>query len=84
MGAAMDPAVLKAGFLAHIKTINAAISPLVASVPAVKTLDVYGVFSKLVTPEMQAYLPRTVNAADAQTGYNAFLEFKDVVKAFQR
>jgi hypothetical protein len=101
MGAAMDPKALKAGVLAHIKSIgsvddkgvtsaadyeaiNAAIGHMVASVPAWKTLDVYGAFSTLVTPEMQTYLPSTVNAADAQTAYNAFLEFKDVVKASQR
>jgi hypothetical protein len=69
---------------ADYEAINAAIGHMVASVPAWKVLDVYGAFANLVTPEIQAYLPSTVNKADAEKAYQAFLDFKDVVKASQK
>jgi len=63
--------------------INAAIGHMVASVPAYKTLDVYGAFSTTFPKEGQDYLASTYGA-DAEKAYKAFLEFKDVVKSTQR
>jgi len=63
--------------------INAAIGHMVASVPAYKTLDVYGAFSTTFPQAGQDYLASTYGA-DAEKAYKAFLEFKDVVKSTQR
>eukprot|EP00441_Pelagodinium_beii_P047219 CAMPEP_0197619314 /NCGR_PEP_ID=MMETSP1338-20131121/355_1 /TAXON_ID=43686 ORGANISM="Pelagodinium beii, Strain RCC1491" /NCGR_SAMPLE_ID=MMETSP1338 /ASSEMBLY_ACC=CAM_ASM_000754 /LENGTH=199 /DNA_ID=CAMNT_0043188257 /DNA_START=66 /DNA_END=665 /DNA_ORIENTATION=+ len=100
MGVAMNPILLNRGMNAHIKAfgsvddkgvtsledytaINAAIGHMVASVPAWKTLDVYGAFSTIFPAEAQKYLMGKYGG-DAETAYNAFLEFKDVVKSTQR
>eukprot|EP00929_Paragymnodinium_shiwhaense_P078742 TRINITY_DN4083_c0_g2_i3.p1 TRINITY_DN4083_c0_g2~~TRINITY_DN4083_c0_g2_i3.p1 ORF type:complete len:385 (-),score=116.27 TRINITY_DN4083_c0_g2_i3:112-1266(-) len=61
--------------------INAAIGRLIASVPESKTLDVYNSFKALVGSDVPAYLMSKVNAPDAKAAYDAFWEFKDVVKA---
>merc|ERR1711959_813906 len=53
----------------------------VASVPEDKVMAVYNEFGKLVDPAVPKYLMGTVNEADAAKAYNAFMEFKDVVKA---
>jgi len=63
--------------------INAAIGHMVASVPAWKTLDVYGGFSTIFPKEGQDYLAG-LYGSDAEKAYKAFLEFKDVVKSSQR
>jgi len=69
--------------LADYEAINAAIGHMVASVPAWKTLDVYGAFATIFPAEAQAYLASKYGA-DAEKAYAAFLEFKDVVKSTQR
>jgi hypothetical protein len=76
--------------LADYSAINAAIGHMIASVPASKTLDVYGAFQGLVSEDVMKYLVTTVNGAstskypaDAQLAYQAFMDFKDVVKASQ-
>merc|ERR1712072_1292265 len=97
MGAAMDSKLLKAGVEAHHKAIgsasggvtsqadfeaiNAALGRMVASVPEGKTMDVYNSFSNLVSPDVPNYLMSTVKEGDAKKAYEAFLKFKDVVKA---
>merc|ERR1712107_337541 len=63
--------------------INAAIGHMVASVPAWKTLDVYGAFSTIFPKEGQDYLAG-LYGPEAEKAYKAFLEFKDVVKSSQR
>jgi len=63
--------------------INAAIGHMVASVPAWKTLDVYGGFSTIFPKEGQDYLAG-LYGPEAEKAYKAFLEFKDVVKSTQR
>merc|ERR1712107_452042 len=63
--------------------INAAIGHMVASVPAWKTLDVYGAFSTIFPKECQDYLAG-LYGPEAEKAYKAFLEFKDVVKSPQR
>eukprot|EP00931_Biecheleriopsis_adriatica_P110486 TRINITY_DN8477_c0_g1_i2.p1 TRINITY_DN8477_c0_g1~~TRINITY_DN8477_c0_g1_i2.p1 ORF type:complete len:220 (-),score=64.17 TRINITY_DN8477_c0_g1_i2:154-753(-) len=69
--------------LSDYEAINAAIGHMVASVPAWKTLDVYGAFATIFPAEAQAYLASKYGA-DAEKAYAAFLEFKDVVKSSQR
>ena len=104
MGAAMDPAALKAGVLAHSQGIssmdakgvttladytamNAAIGHMVASAGEAKTLDVYNAWAGIVAAAVASgkaipeYLIGTVNPADAKAAYDAFLNFKDVVKS---
>merc|ERR1711972_1210358 len=66
---------------AQLTAINAAIGRMIASVPESMTMDVYNSMKELVDPQVPAYLMSTVKEADAKAAYDAFLEFKDVVKA---
>eukprot|EP00931_Biecheleriopsis_adriatica_P099280 TRINITY_DN736_c0_g1_i11.p1 TRINITY_DN736_c0_g1~~TRINITY_DN736_c0_g1_i11.p1 ORF type:complete len:200 (-),score=79.75 TRINITY_DN736_c0_g1_i11:146-745(-) len=66
--------------LADYTAINAAIGHMVSSVPAWKTLDVYGAFATIFPAEAQTYLASKYGG-DAEKAYAAFLEFKDVVKS---
>merc|ERR1719362_1876973 len=66
---------------ADYEAVNAALGRMVASVPESKTMDVYNSFSKLVSPDVPPYLMSTVKEADAKKAYEAFMKFKDVVKA---
>jgi len=61
--------------------INAAIGRLIASVPEDMTMGVYNAVANLVPPEVPKYMMAQVNEADAKKAYEAFLKFKDVVKA---
>merc|ERR1712099_181636 len=60
---------------------NAAIGRMIASVPESQTMGVYDAVSALVPAEVPKYLMSTVKEADAKKAYEAFLTFKDVVKA---
>merc|ERR1719383_363186 len=66
---------------ADFEAVNAAIGRLIASVPESQTMDVYNTIANLVPGEVPPYLMSTVNEADAKKAYEAFLTFKDVVKA---
>jgi len=66
---------------ADYEAVNAALGRMVASVPESKTMDVYNSFSNLVSPDVPPYLMSTVKEADAKKAYEAFMKFKDVVKA---
>jgi len=66
---------------ADFEAINAAIGRLIASVPESQTMDVYNTVAALVPAEVPDYLMSTVKEADAKKAYEAFLTFKDVVKA---
>merc|ERR1712083_592638 len=44
-------------------------------------MDVYNAFSKITSPGVPNTLYSTANPNDAMKAYNAFLTFKDVVKA---
>merc|ERR1712211_160106 len=83
MGAGMDvKGVLSQ---ADFEAINAGLGKAVASVPTSKVMDVYNAMAKVIgNSPVPNYLYSTVNPNDAQAAYNAFLEFKDVVKAAQR
>merc|ERR1712110_466338 len=72
-----SPAMSKADF----EAINAAIGRMIASVPESQTMGVYDAVSALVPAEVPKYLMSTVKEADAKKAYEAFLTFKDVVKA---
>jgi len=50
-------------------------------VPTAKVMDVYNAFSKITGAGVPNQLYSTVNPQDAIKAYNAFLNFKDVVKA---
>jgi len=65
--------------------INAGLGKAISSVPTSKVMDVYNAVAKLIgNSPVPNKLFSTVNPNDAQAAYNAFLEFKDVVKAQQR
>jgi len=66
---------------ADFEAINAAIGRMIASVPESQTMGVYDTIAKLVPSEVPTYLMSTVKEADAKKAYEAFLTFKDVVKA---
>merc|ERR1712050_192410 len=70
---------------ADFQAINTGLGKAVASVPTSKVMDVYNAMAKVIGDSpVPNYLYSTVNPNDAQAAYNAFLEFKDVVKAAQR
>merc|ERR1712060_7355 len=65
--------------------INKGLGKAIASVPTFKVMEVYNAMAKIVgTSDVPNQLLSTVKPNDAQAAYNAFLEFKDVVKAAQR
>merc|ERR1740123_2108097 len=72
-----SPTLSKADF----EAVNAAIGRLIASVPESQTMGVYNAVANLVPAEVPKYLMATVKEADAKKAYEAFLTFKDVVKA---
>merc|ERR1711998_537401 len=63
--------------------VNAALGRVIASVPESTVMDVYNSVSSITDSGVPAYLKSTVNGADADKAYSAFLEFKDVVKSNQ-
>jgi len=65
------------------EAVNAALGRVFASVPESTVMDVYKSVSAITDPQVPAYLKSSVNAADADKAYSAFLKFKDVVKASQ-
>jgi hypothetical protein len=70
---------------ADFTAINAGLGKAISSVPTSKVMDVYNSMAKVIGDSpVPNYLYSTVNPNDAQAAYNAFLEFKDVVKAAQR
>jgi hypothetical protein len=72
-----SPTLSKADF----EAVNAAIGRMIASVPESQTMGVYDTVAALVPAEVPNYLMSTVKEADAKKAYEAFLTFKDVVKA---
>merc|ERR1712178_517126 len=65
------------------EAVNAALGRVFASVPESTVMDVYNAVSGITDSGVPAYLKSTVNGADADKAYAAFLEFKDVVKSNQ-
>jgi len=66
---------------ADYTAVNAAIGRIVASVPEQLTMDVYNTFDSVVPKTVPEYMMSKVNADDAKKAYEAFIEFKEVVKA---
>jgi len=66
---------------ASYESVLATIGRMVASTPEDKVMAVYNDFGKLVDPAVPKYLMESVKGADAKAAYEAFLDFKDVVKA---
>merc|ERR1711974_558198 len=66
---------------ADFQAINAALGKAIAAVPTSKVMDVYNTFAGAINPTVPNKLFSTVNPNDAQAAYDAFLQFKDVVKA---
>jgi len=64
--------------------INAGLGKAIAAVPTSKVMDVYNAFGKVTDGGVPNYLYSTVNPQEAMKAYNAFLNFKDVVKASSR
>merc|ERR1712087_131415 len=65
------------------EAVNAALGRVFASVPESSVMDVYTAVSGNTDSGVPAYLKSTVNGADADKAYSAFLQFKDVVKSQQ-
>merc|ERR1712050_638560 len=65
------------------EAVNAALGRVFASVPESSVMDVYNAVQGITDAGVPAYLKSTVNGADAEKAYAAFLEFKDVVKKNQ-
>merc|ERR1712137_1068032 len=63
--------------------VNAALGRVVASVPEETVMDVYNAVSQITDPGVPVYMKSLVNGQDAEKAYEAFLKFKDVVKANQ-
>merc|ERR1712176_757974 len=77
---AMGAELLKKGAMAHHKAIGA----VTEASPTLSKADFEGVndaVAALVPAEVPNYLMSTVKEADAKKAYEAFLTFKDVVKA---
>merc|ERR1719288_399380 len=68
---------------ANWEAVNAALGRVIASVPESTVMDVYNSVSAITDSDVPAYLKSTVNGADAEKAYSAFLAFKDVVKKNQ-
>merc|ERR1712078_956432 len=69
---------------ADYEKVNAAIGKLVASVPGSQVMDVFNAFSKITAPQVPSNLFSMVSPSEATATYDAFMKFKDVVKAVQR
>merc|ERR1712083_824702 len=69
--------------LEDFTAVNAALGRMIASAPKARVMDTYNAFAGIVKPEVPSKLMSGVNPTDAAKAYNAFLEFKDVVKAAQ-
>merc|ERR1711869_118831 len=69
---------------ADYEKVNAALGKVIASVPSSQVMDVFNAFSKITGPQVPSNLFNMVSPSEATAAYDAFLKFKDVVKAAQR
>jgi len=69
---------------ADYEKVNAALGKVIASVPSSQVMDVFNAFSKITGPSVPSNLFSMVAPSEATAAYDAFLKFKDVVKAAQR
>merc|ERR1711869_1168 len=66
---------------ADYEKVNAALGKVIASVPDSQVMDVFNAFSKITGSSVPSNLFSMVSPNDAVRAYDAFLKFKDVVKA---
>jgi len=69
---------------ADYQAVNAGIGKMIASVPSSQVMDVFNAFSKVVPPTVPNNMFSMSAPSEATAAYDAFLQFKDVVKAAQR
>jgi hypothetical protein len=69
---------------ADYQAVNAALGKVIASVPQSQVMDVFNAFSKVTGPNIPNNLFSMSSPSEATAAYDAFLKFKDVVKAAQR
>ena len=69
---------------ADYQAVNAALGKVIASVPGSQVMDVFNAFSKITGPQVPSNLFSMVSPSEATAAYDAFIKFKDVVKAAQR
>ena len=69
---------------ADYEKVNAALGKVIASVPSSQVMDVFNAFSKITGSSVPSNMFSMVSPSEATAAYDAFLKFKDVVKAAQR
>merc|ERR1712224_836018 len=69
---------------ADYEKVNAALGKVIASVPSSQVMDVFNAFSKITGPQVPSNMFSMVSPSEATAAYDAFIKFKDVVKAAQR
>merc|ERR1712124_46187 len=69
---------------ADYEKVNAALGKVIASVPSSRVMDVFNAFSKITGSSVPSNMFSMVSPSEATAAYDAFLKFKDVVKAAQR
>merc|ERR1712224_306024 len=69
---------------ADYQAVNAALGKVIASVPDSQVMDVFNAFSKITGSSVPINMFSMVSPSEATAAYDAFLKFKDVVKAAQR
>merc|ERR1712193_510348 len=69
---------------AAAKLSAASLGKVIASVPSSQVMDVFNAFSKITGPQVPSNLFSMVSPSEATAAYDAFIKFKDVVKAAQR
>merc|ERR1739842_11757 len=66
---------------ADYQAVNAGIGKMIASVPSSQVMDVFNAFSQVVPPTVPNNMFSMSAPSEATAAYDAFLQFKDVVKA---
>merc|ERR1711913_75463 len=69
---------------ANYEAVNAALGKVIASVPTSQVMDVYNAVGKVTGSSVPNNLFSMSSPSEATAAYDAFLQFKDVVKAAQR
>merc|ERR1712113_946620 len=69
---------------ANYEAVNAALGKVIASVPTSQVMDVYNAVGKVTGSSVPNNLFSMSSPSEATAAYDAFIQFKDVVKAAQR
>merc|ERR1711978_133637 len=100
MGATMDGKLLREAAMAHHNALNSmdsklvtdadsyqkvnALGKVIASVPSSQVMDVFNSVGKITSSSVPNKLFSMSAPSEATAAYDAFIQFKDVVKAAQR